>query len=206
MQTGREIRPPQQARSRHSWDRVLTAGMWILENQGRDALTIAAVCERAQVTPMAIYRRVNGLPGLFWAIYDRGMSGVVDTYDRELESAALHPAGSGERVDQVTTAVAATFEHHTAFLHQIINYSTTDAELSRRGSEESLQLVDRITALLPDPDPTAARDVARMLHQECIFRAMYGERWLSHAPEGFAPFVERLRRMARSRLRLTSSG
>jgi AcrR family transcriptional regulator len=202
METSRAVRPPQQARSRHSWDRVLTAGMWILENEGRDALTVSAVCERAQVTPMAIYRRVNGLPGLFWAIYDRGMSSVADTYDHELEQAALHPAGSVDRVDRVAAAVAETFERHTVFLHQIINYSTTDPELSRRGSEESLQLVDRVTTLLPDPDPTAARDVARMLHQECVFRAMYGERWLSHESEGFAPFVERLRRMARGRLQL----
>jgi AcrR family transcriptional regulator len=194
METSRAVRPPQQARSRHSWDRVLTAGMWILENEGRDALTVSAVCERAQVTPMAIYRRVNGLPGLFWAIYDRGMSSVADTYDHELEQAALHPAGSVDRVDRVAAAVAETFERHTVFLHQIINYSTTDPELSRRGSEESLQLVDRVT--------TAARDVARMLHQECVFRAMYGERWLSHESEGFAPFVERLRRMARGRLQL----
>src|SRR4051812_37000943 len=41
-----EVRPPKQERSRASWNRVLDAGVAILEDTGYDALTIAAVCER----------------------------------------------------------------------------------------------------------------------------------------------------------------
>ena len=42
-----EVRPPQQQRSREAWNRVLDAGVAILEDGGYDAFTIAAVCERA---------------------------------------------------------------------------------------------------------------------------------------------------------------
>ncbi|MBN9201758.1 MAG: TetR/AcrR family transcriptional regulator [Microbacterium chocolatum] len=203
MPTARQIRPPQQERSRHAWDRVLEAGTWILENEGRDALTITGVCERARVTPMAIYRRVDGLAGLFWAIYDRGMKAVVATYEQELARAAAFAPDSPARVAQVVTAVAETFERHAPFLHQIVNYSTTDPALSQRGSDESLVLVERVAHLLQGDDSTAAWDVARMLHQECVFRAMYGDRWLSREPELFGQFVERLRLMAFSRLRVS---
>ena len=42
-----EVRPPKQERSRAAWNRVLDAGVAILEDGGYDAFTIAAVCERA---------------------------------------------------------------------------------------------------------------------------------------------------------------
>ena len=46
-----EVRPPKQRRSREAWNRVLDAGVAILEEGGYDAFTIAAVCERAAVAP-----------------------------------------------------------------------------------------------------------------------------------------------------------
>ena len=174
--------------------------MWLLQNEGRDSLTVSAVCERAAVTPMAIYRRVDGLPGLFWAIYDRGMADVIQTYDTELREAEGFAAARPERVSRVVLAVARTFERHAAFLHQIVNYSTTDPQLSARGAEESRILVERVAALLPPATSSGAHEVARMLHQECTFRAMYGDHWLSREPEGFPEFVARLTRMAFARL------
>ena len=47
MDPGLEVRPPKQQRSRQAWNRVLDAGVSILEDGGYDAFTIAAVCERA---------------------------------------------------------------------------------------------------------------------------------------------------------------
>ena len=54
-----EVRPPKQQRSREAWNRVLDAGVAILEDGGYDAFTIAAVCERAAVAPTAIYARTD---------------------------------------------------------------------------------------------------------------------------------------------------
>ena len=54
-----EVRPPKQRRSREAWNRVLDAGVAILEDGGYDAFTIAAVCERARVAPPAIYARTD---------------------------------------------------------------------------------------------------------------------------------------------------
>ena len=190
------VRPPMQVRSKKAWENILEAGTWILENEGRDALTILAVCARAGVAPTAIYRRVDGLAGLFWAIYDRGMEKVVETYREGLAAAAALPAGSRERVDRVVQAMGDTWESNVDFLHPIVNYSTSDAALRERGAQESLELVDLVAGLLPSPSGTANRDVARMLHQECVFRSMYGDQWLSHEPESYPDFLARLTRMA----------
>ncbi|QKJ20535.1 TetR/AcrR family transcriptional regulator [Microbacterium hominis] len=194
------IRPPMQVRSRKGWENILEAGTWILENEGRDALTIAAVCARAGVAPTAIYRRVDGLAGLFWAIYDRGMEQVVHSYREGLSAAAELPAGSRERVDRIVLAMADTWESNVDFLHPIVNYSTSDDALRARGAQESLALVDQVAELLAGPDPVVSRDVARMLHQECVFRSMYGDQWLSHGPESYGDFLARLTRMAEKAL------
>ena len=54
-----EIRPPVQRRSREAWERVLNAGVELLEEGGYDAFTIAAVCDRLILTVET--RAVSGL-------------------------------------------------------------------------------------------------------------------------------------------------
>jgi AcrR family transcriptional regulator len=195
----RQVRPARQQRSQDSWRRILDAGVEILIKQGRGELTVVETCRRAGVNPPSLYARVDGIAGLFWAIYDREMAHVAHTYDELLIGAARTDAGSPARIQAVVKAICETFRRHEVFLHQIINISVSDVALRERGSRESLALVDRIALLLPKRPAGAARDVARMLHQECVFRAMYGNHWLSHQPESFAIFGSRLASMAKAR-------
>ena len=193
------LRPPRQQRSVDAWNRILDAGVRILLEQGREALSIAATCKRAKVAPTALYARVEGIAGLFWAIYDREMEHVVTTYDALLLAAGQTRAGSTERIQAIVHAMCETFRQHGNFLHQIINISVTDSALRDRGSRESLLLVERVARLLPASPKDAAADVARMLHQECVFRALYGDRWLSRRAETWAAFERRLVAMALGR-------
>src|SRR3954463_8568552 len=74
MDADLEVRPPKQQRSREAWSRVLDAGVAVLEDGGYDAFTIAAVCERAQVAPTAIYARTSSKDALFLAVYEHGIA------------------------------------------------------------------------------------------------------------------------------------
>src|SRR3954447_5190273 len=69
-----QVRTPKQRRSREAWNRVLDAGVAILEEGGYDAFTIAAVCERARVAPPAIYARTTSKDALFLAVYEHGIA------------------------------------------------------------------------------------------------------------------------------------
>lgn len=171
-----------------------------MQEQGREALTIAAVCSRAGVTPTTIYRRVDGISGLFWAIYESAGSRVRATLERNLASTQKFAEGTPERVRAVVEAIAGTFHEHEKFIHQIVNYSTMDETMSDRGSLESRQSVRAMTLLLSVSNEVAAQDIARYLHQECTFRAMYGDTWLSSEPETYRDFVARLIRVAEARL------
>src|SRR3954470_23208107 len=75
------VRPPKQQRSREAWDRVLDAGVGILEDGGYDAFTIAAVCERAGVAPTAIYARTTSKDALFLAVYEHGLAAARSDQD-----------------------------------------------------------------------------------------------------------------------------
>ena len=198
LSSSQRIRPPLQQRSQAAWNRILDAGTHILIEQGRDALTIQATCRRARVSPTALYARVDGLSGLFWAIYDRWIGQVVTTYERLLQAAA-QTEDPIDRVRAVVRAMCENIERHERFLHQIINLAVTDEALRERGSRESLVYVERVAALLPQRPAGAATHVARMVHRECVFRALYGDHWLSRRPESWAAFTRRVTIMALGR-------
>lgn len=194
------VRPPMQERSREAWDRILEAALDILVTEGRAALTISAVCARAKVAPTAIYARVDGIAGLFWALYEAEMENVYATQEALFLEAELSAPGSDARIEAVVRAVAVTFRDHDAFLHPIINYSASDPVLRERGAETSLVLLTRLCGLLGEgTDDSTAYDTARMIQQECILRSMYGDAWLSPNGERFEDFLSRLTRMARAR-------
>src|SRR5215212_11927479 len=107
-----EVRPPKQQRSREAWNRVLDAGVAILEDGGLEAFTIAAVCERAGVAPPAIYARTTSKDALFLAVYEHGIGRLRDeqeVFARPERWAGLPP------VELVRAAVAElvgiTFRH-----------------------------------------------------------------------------------------------
>ena len=95
MDADLEVRPPKQRRSREAWDRVLDAGVAVLEDGGYDAFTIAAVCERAQVAPTAIYARTTSKDALFLAVYEHGIARLraeQDVFADAARWAGLAPA------------------------------------------------------------------------------------------------------------------
>ena len=197
------VRPPRQRRSREAWERILTAGTSLLEEGGPQALTIAAVCARADVAPTAIYARVDGLAGLFWAVYDWRFAAVREDEEAALAVAELEPAGSRARIEAVVSGLVGTFEAHRAFLEPIVRYSATDPAMRERAAQTSLALVDRVAALLDGTSLTGgsdrAREVARLLHDERVIRVLYGPGWLAAAPEApetVAQFQARLTALA----------
>lgn len=197
-----EVRRPRQARSVDSWDRILEAGIALLMQEGWEALTITSVCKKAGVTPPTIYARVDGLGGLFWAVYELGMRDVLSTQSNLLAIAAKTPPGSASRVQAVVHVAAGIFEKNKKFLQPIIRYSSSNNSLLAKGAKESRSLVLAMADLLPGKDRLAAFECAQHLYTEAVFRVMYGGAFLSEKPESFKDFESRLLRAALSRLGL----
>ncbi len=189
------VRIPKQARSREAWERILDVGLELLKEGGADALTITEVCKRSKVSPPSLYARVDGIAGLFAAVYEYGMAEVHTTENELL--ADLPRAGATHRseADAAARAVAEVFRIHGAFLRPVIGLASKDPVLLEKGSAESRQYLHRVAATLPSAG-AQAYDIARTIYAECVVRTMYGAGFLSRPAETDAEFQARLADLA----------
>ncbi|MEV5842360.1 helix-turn-helix domain-containing protein [Streptomyces sp. NPDC051985] len=183
------IRPPRQERTRQAWARVLDAGVALLEEGGYEAFTIAAVCERAQVAPRALYDRTTSKDALFLAVYEHGYAQLLAD-----ETVFEHPerwAGLDARalVVEAVTELAGIVERHTAFLKPVVLLSGAHPEVYRRGKANTARTADRFTAVvltaareITHPDPEAAvRLCFGTLFGALMLRVGYGADFASPA-------------------------
>jgi AcrR family transcriptional regulator len=181
MGEGAEVRPPRQARTRASWERVLEEGVALLEEEaGYAGLTIAALCERAGVTPPTIYARVGSKDGLLLAVYDRAMEHVraVDGLDPR------DPRWAGLDDDALVRAavddVARPWMARSALLRATVHRAAVDPEIWRRGSVASQDLGARFRRVVTRDGARAAVGVARadgafrLVYAALVQRVMYG--------------------------------
>jgi AcrR family transcriptional regulator len=162
-----------QARTRESWARVLDAGVALLEDGGYGALTIAALCERAAVTPPTIYARAGSKEQLLLAVYERAMERV--TADDALDPAdprwaAMAPT---ERVRAAVGAVARVWLRHARLLRAIVHRAATDEEVFRRGAVASRDVAARFRAIVPAAEREADA-CFRVVYAALVQRVVYG--------------------------------
>jgi len=194
------IRPPQQQRSREAWNRVLDAGVGLLEDGGYEAFTIAALCDRAGVAPPSIYARTTSKDALFLAVYEHGIGRLTEAegvFADEQRWARLAPA------ELIRTAVAETvgiFLRHRRFLGAVVLISAAHAEVRRRGSGYAQQLGDGFAAVvlraagaIEHADPEAAvRACFGTVFATSVIRVAYGGGFTTPSPVDDGTFVAEL--------------
>jgi len=161
------IRPPQQRRSRESFDRVLEAGADLLREAGFEGFTLQEVSRRAGVSIGAIYARAPSKDTLVLAIYDREMERI--TSRQQLIEADSHREGltGRELVETLVRDMAELMLSESATLRVFMERAVTDKVIWERGAQRSQILAGVFeTALLEHrdefshPDPEVAIDVA----------------------------------------------
>jgi AcrR family transcriptional regulator len=192
-----EVRPPLQRRSREAWNRVLDAGVALLEDGGAEAFTIAAVCERAQVAPRALYARVDTKEALFLAVYEHGIARLLADQEAFADAdrwAVLSPA---DLVRAAVAQVTGIFLRHERFLRAVVLVSAAHAEVRRRGSDYGRLLGDqfasvvlRVSDAVRHDDPEAAvRSCFGTVFATSVIRVAYGPGFATPAPVGDDAFV-----------------
>jgi AcrR family transcriptional regulator len=203
------IRPPRQERTRQAWARVLDAGVTLLEEAGHEGFTIAAVCERAQVPPRAIYDRAPSKDALFLAVYEHGMARIKADHAVFSDPAHWHGLDAAALVEAAVRELAAIFSRHQALLRAVVLISGVHPEVYRRGSAYVRELGDQFTALLRSvaaPVTHADTDVDTVL-KTCfttvfsafVIRVAYGPGFAADAVDD-ATYTSQLARMSSSYL------
>lgn len=207
------IRPPRQERSRRAWDRVLDAGVALLEEAGYEGFTIAAVCKRAHVPPRAIYDRAPTKDALFLAVYEHGMARIKADHEIFTDPARWLGLDAAALIEAVVREVTAVFSRHQALLRAVILISGVHPEVYRRGSLYSRELGELLAALLRPvvapvtPTRTDADTVLRTCYttmfSALVIRVAYGAGFAAD-PVDDATFTAQLTRMISLYLRTAS--
>lgn len=177
-----EIREPRQERTRQAWARILDAGVGLIEEGGYEAFTIAALCDKAQVAPRALYDRTTSKDALFLAVYEHGISRIVTDQQVFTDPNAWQDLTPGELIEKAVTHLTGLFRRHAAFLRPIVLLSGAHPEVRRRGRAHVHVLADAFTALLlraredithPAPDE-AVHQCFTTVFSACVVRTAHG--------------------------------
>ncbi|WP_051124839.1 TetR/AcrR family transcriptional regulator [Amycolatopsis benzoatilytica] len=179
-QTSEGFRPPQQARSRESLERVLTAAEQVLAEDGLPGFTIGAVAARAGLSVGAIYRRFDGKEQLLGAVKDQLLGQLEEGVRASLESAG---PGLGQIVGAFVSALADTFGSHDRVFPELLDAQRSSGR--DRGLAALAAVQDTLTeaaqpALTEVRRPDAAQAVAataRTIIGACVHRAATCRFW-----------------------------
>jgi AcrR family transcriptional regulator len=191
------IRPPQQQRSREAWNRVLDAGVALLEDGGYEAFTIAAICERAGVAPPSIYARTTSKDALFLAVYEHGIERLRAGQAVFADDDRWADLAPDDRIRAAVAEMVRISLRHQQFLRAVVLISAAHAEVRRRGSRYSQELGEGFGQVvlgardaIRHPDPEAAvRSCFGTVFATSIIRVAYGPGFATPSPVDDDTFV-----------------
>jgi len=178
-----------QERSRRSQQDILEAGYALLEEGGVDALTVAAVAERAGMAVGSIYRRFGDKEGLLLAIQHAFTENLQAEITERMSAERLRllrdPAVA---IAEAVGAITDAFRAHEALLRVFLLLGTRHQAVRAEGSRVSVEGNRHFTeALRHTPvahaDAEAALDFAfRLVYAAIAHRVTQGEFLESERP------------------------
>jgi AcrR family transcriptional regulator len=194
------VRPPQQERSRASFERVLSASRTLLEEEGYQAFTLAEVSRRARVSIGSIYARVPSKDALFHAVHERVMQEIREAYTALAEPERWVSLSTRELIVAAIAEIAEQFRAHVKFRRVVMHRGAVDEHVAQVGSAAASRNAELFTALLltrrediVHADPELAVDVAyRMVYCTLTRQVMYGPTFESQRRVGWDELVREM--------------
>ncbi|MEH0639558.1 TetR/AcrR family transcriptional regulator [Streptomyces bottropensis] len=168
--------------SRRSQQDLMRAGYALLEEGGVDALTVAAVAERAGMAVGSIYRRFGDKEGLLLAIQhaftENLQAEIAERMSAERLRILRDPAVA---IAEAVGALTDSFQAHEALLRVFLLLGTRQEAVRTEGSRVSIEGNRHFAETLrhtpiAHPDPEAALDFAyRLIYASIAHRVTQGE-------------------------------
>ncbi|MDG2049881.1 MAG: helix-turn-helix domain containing protein [Myxococcota bacterium] len=126
------IRPPRQARTQETLERLLDAAEALLEEKHFEDVHIAEIASRAQTSVAAFYRRFNDKEGLLHALHERLCEEAFATADSALAPERWEGAGLRAILDTVVPFLISVFEDRQALDLAVYQRGLTDESMRER--------------------------------------------------------------------------
>lgn len=165
----RWVRPPQQARSQETLDRILDAAEALVTEKGFEDTPVAEIATRAGSSVGAFYARFQDKDALLHALYERYYEQAIATADAALDPRRWEGAQIAEIVDAVVRFLTAIYREQGGLIRAFVIRNHSDAEFQARRERLSHYVSDRLSLLLlarcdeishPDPARAAAFGLA----------------------------------------------
>ncbi len=159
----RWIRPPQQARSQETLDRILDAAEELVTEKGFEDTPVAEIVRRAGSSVGAFYARFRDKDGMLNALYERYYEQAIATADAALDPERWQGASVPEILDAVVRFLVSIYRDQRGLIRAFVIRNHTDPAFQARQERLSHYVNERLSALLiaraaeiEHPDPHRA--------------------------------------------------
>jgi AcrR family transcriptional regulator len=166
----RWVRPPRQARSRETLDRILDAAEALVAEKGFDDTPVAEIVQGAGSSVGAFYTRFRDKEGLLHALYDRYYEQAIATADLALDPARWEGASISEILRAVVRFLVGTYREQRGLVRAFVIRNHTDPSFRARRE----RLLARRGEISHD-DPERAATFALMLVFSTIDNLLFDE-------------------------------
>jgi AcrR family transcriptional regulator len=142
------VRPPRQARSQETLDRILDAAEALVAEKGFEDTPVAEIVRRADSSVGAFYARFHDKEGLLHALYERYYEEAVATADVALDPARWEGASLAELIDSVIRFLVSIFRERKGLMRAFVVRNHTHPEFQARQQRLSHHVVARLSALV----------------------------------------------------------
>ncbi len=161
----RWVRPPRQARSQATLDRILDAAAALTEEKSFDESPVAEIVKRAGSSVGAFYTRFEDKDALRNALYERFREQALATADEALAPERWEGARIPEILSEVVRFLVEIYRDQQGLLRTFISRGTTDPAFGLRSENLTHAISTRLATLLlarreelghPDPELAVA--------------------------------------------------
>ncbi len=179
----RWVRPPQQARSRETLDRILDAAESLVAEKGVDDTPISEIVRRAGSSVGAFYTRFADKHALVHSLYDRFYEQAIATADDALDPERWEGASVRELLSSVLHFLVDIYRSQRGLMRAFALRTHTHPDFQARQERVSHHVNERLSALLlarrdeiRHPDPAAASAFGLMIVFSALESAiLFGE-------------------------------
>jgi AcrR family transcriptional regulator len=159
----RWVRPPRQARSQETLDRLLDAAEALVAEKGFGDATVAEIARRAGSSVGSFYARFPDKESLLFALYDRYFEQATATADAALDPGRWARAGVADVVRSVVPFLVRIYRERAGLIRAFVQRNHADDGFRARQERLSHYVSERLSALLlarrgeiAHPDPARA--------------------------------------------------
>lgn len=162
-QTLQWIRPPRQARTHQSLERLLDVAEAMLRDKDFNDIHVSEIASRAESSVAAFYRRFKDKDALLHALHERRCEEAYATADDALDPARWAGAGIAEILHAIFPFLVEILHSNESLDRAIFQRVLTDQAMRQRQMKLNRYVIERVSGLLLDrgkelhhPDPPTA--------------------------------------------------